>query len=138
MDRCRNPSATLHKRITGELVHRHDRCITKQSTELNHFANPLTNYRDQTNRRSLLVHHTNCRLIRNNTRNRRSLRISGNCNHIKTYRTYTSHSFQLLKSQRPCIHRIDHTLILADRNKCTTQTTNCCRSHNSTLLNLVI
>ena len=138
MDRCRNPSATLHKRITGELIHRHDRCITKQSTELNHFANPLTNYRDQTNRRSLLVHHTNCRLIRNNTRNRRSLVSPG----IAIISRPTEHTQVIASSfsrvSAPCIHRINHTLILADRNKCTTQTTNCCRSHNSTLLNLVI
>ena len=42
MDRRRNPSASLHKRITGKLIHRHDRCITKQSSKFNNLSNALT------------------------------------------------------------------------------------------------
>lgn len=138
MDRRRNPSASLHKRIAGELIHRHDRCITKQSAKLNNLANTLTDNRDQTYSCCFLVYHTNSSLICNNTCNGRSLGISRNCDHIKTYRTYTGHGLQLLKSQSTCIYSIDHTLILTDRNKRTAQTANCSRSHNTTFFHLVI
>ena len=86
----------------------------------NNLSNALTDNRDQTYSCCLLIYHTNSCLICNNTCNSGSLGISWNRNHIKTYRTYTGHSLQLLKSQCPCIYSIDHTLILTDRNKCTT------------------
>ena len=34
VDRSRDTSASLYKCLTGELVYRHDRCITKESAKL--------------------------------------------------------------------------------------------------------
>ena len=41
MDRCRNPSTSLYKCITGEGIYRHDRSIAKKTSELNRFARQL-------------------------------------------------------------------------------------------------
>ena len=138
MDRRRNPSAAVYKCVTAELVDRHNRRIAQQSAKLNGFANPLADNGDQANSGCLVIDHTDRHFIRDDAGNRGCRSISRNCDHIKTYRTYTSHRFQLLNRQRTCINRINHTLILTDRNKCATQTTNCCGSHNAALLNLVI
>ena len=55
VDRCRDSSTSLYKRIAGEGIYRHDRCIAKKSAKLNSFAYAFANYRDQTYCSCLLV-----------------------------------------------------------------------------------
>ena len=46
VDRSRDTSASLYKCLTGELVYRHDRCITKESAKLYGLAYALADHRD--------------------------------------------------------------------------------------------
>src|SRR5699024_10469112 len=51
VDRCRNSSFPVHKRLAGELVHRHHRGISKQTAELHGITDALADHRNQTYRR---------------------------------------------------------------------------------------
>ena len=61
------------------------------SEKLINLSNSLTRYRNYTNRSCLIINHTNCCFIRNDSRNGISSSVSRNSNHIKTYRTNTCH-----------------------------------------------
>ena len=117
MDRSRDSSAAVHERIAGERIHRHDRRIAEQSAELQLVSCLLADRGNDADCRCLLVDHTDCHLIGDQPGNRRRLRISRNCNHIQPDGAYTGHCLQLLQRQRARLYRIDHSLILADRNE---------------------
>ena len=73
--------ATMYKCITGELIHWHDRCISQQSAKLYCLAYSLTNYRNQSDSCCLLIDHTDCRFICNNSCNSRCFCVTrySNC-----------------------------------------------------------
>ena len=55
VDRSRDAAAAGHKFLTGILIDRHNRRIAKQTAKLNGIAYCLSDHRDQTDCRSLLV-----------------------------------------------------------------------------------
>ena len=118
MDRCRDSSASCHKCFAGEIIHWHDRCIAKETAEFNSLSHTFSNNRDQADCSGLLVYHSDCCFICNDSGNGGSLGISRYCDHIKSYSAYTGHSFQFLNGKRTCSYRIDHSLVLTDRDKC--------------------
>ena len=83
MDRCRDPSTSLYKCITGEGIYWHDRSIAKKTSELNRFAHTLTDNRDETYCSCLLIYHTDGRLICDDTCQCSRLGISRNCDHVQ-------------------------------------------------------
>ena len=99
MYRSRNTSAAVYKCLTTEAVDRHNRRISQQASELDRISDMLSFYRNNTYRRSLLVHHSDSRFVRNDAGNRSRRSITRNGYHIQADRTYTSHRFQLLNGQ---------------------------------------
>ena len=119
VNRSRYSSGSSYKCVAGEIIYRHDRCIAKQSTKLYHLTYTFSDNRNQTNCRCLLVNHTDCHLVSNNTRNGSCFCVTRNGNHIKTYGADTGHSFQFFQRKCSRLYGINHSLIFTDRNKCT-------------------
>ena len=67
MDRCRDSATAVNERVTGELVHRHDRRIAEQSAKFYRIAHPFSDNRNQARRSRLLVDHAKRHLIGNHT-----------------------------------------------------------------------
>ncbi len=112
--------------------------MAEQSAELHILTHTLPDHGNDPDRRGLLVHHTDGHLIRDNACNRRRLRIPGHGNHIKPHGADTGHRFQFLKRQRPGLHRVDHPLILAHRDKCAGKSSHVGRCHHTALFYLIV
>ena len=97
--------------------------MTQQTAKVNIVANLHSYNRNNADCSCLLIDHTDSCLVSNHTRNGCCRSIARNCNHIKTYRANTGHSFQFLDSQSTSLYSINHTLVFTYRNESTTQTT---------------
>ena len=82
MYRCRDTTLASDKGIARILVDWHNRCISQQAAEFHRLTNALADNRNQTNRGRLLVDHTDCHLICNNTGDGGGLRVPRDCDHV--------------------------------------------------------
>lgn len=60
-----NSSAPIDKGVTGKRIHRHNGRISQKPSEFYRLSHSFSDNRNNTNRRGLLIHHSNSHLIRN-------------------------------------------------------------------------
>ena len=118
VDRSGDSSSSVHKVLAVEAVDRHDRSVAQKAAKLYIVSHFLSDNRNQADSRCLLVYHTNGHLVGDYACDGGCGGIARNSDHIETYGADTGHSFQFLDRKSACCYRVDHSLILADRNEC--------------------
>ena len=138
MDRSRNSAAACYKFFAAETIHRDDRRITQQTAKFYAFTFFSTDYRDQTNSCCFVVYHTDSGFVGNDTGKCCCGSITGQCDHIQTNGAYACHRFQFFQCQCTFFTCIDHAMVFADRDECTTQAANIGRCHNAAFFHVII
>ena len=91
--------------------------MAEESSELHAVSYFLSFCRNQADSSRLLIDHAECHLVRNDAGDRLRRCRTGDRNHIKSYRADACHGLKLLERECTRLDRLDHSLILADRNK---------------------
>ena len=136
--RSRDPSFPIYKFIAAVGVDRHDRRVSQKSSEFDSVPDSLSDHGDQTDRRRLLVDHTDGHLIGYYAGYRRILSVARNGDHVKTDRTHAGHSLEFLKRQASGVDGVYHSLILAHRDESSAQAAHIRGRHNPALFDLIV
>ena len=139
VDRSGDPSSSVHKVLTVEAVDRHDRSVAQKAAKLYIVSHFLSDNRNQSGQPLSSGLPYQCAISSAITPAMEAAEVSPGTAIISRPTEQTqviASSFSIVRA--PCCHRIDHSLILTDRNECAAQTAHIGGSHNAALFHLIV
>ena len=112
--------------------------MAQKPAELQRIAHAAADRRDQADRRGLLIDHADRHLVRDDAADRGGGGVAGDGDHVQSHRTYAGHRLQLFQRQRPLLHGMDHSLVLAHRDERAGKAAHIGRRHDAPLLDLIV
>src|SRR5699024_11029254 len=134
----RNEATAVDEGIVALSIHRDDRGVAQQATEIHLVTRLRARHRDEASGGGLMVHHADRGLVGNHAGDELSRGIARDGDHVEADGANAGHGLELVHGDGPLAHGVDHALVLGHRDEGTGKPTHARASHHAALLHRII